>query len=174
MLIHKQIGELCYDKVNAIIEIPKDTSAKYEYDSNLDMFRLDRCLISSMRYPLNYGFIPQTIAEDGDPLDIMIYNSVPIDRGTFVECRILGCMNMVDTGIHDYKILGVPMFNPNKYTNYTDLDKIALHIFEDFFCNYKNLEGKKVVINGWTNKEGAVNIIKESNNKYYQIYHATR
>lgn len=170
MLIDKPIGKRFPGYVNCIIEIPKDTSAKYEYDSSTDMFKLDRCLISSMRYPVNYGFIPQTVADDGDPLDIMVYSSLPIERGTLVECKVLGCMNMIDHGVNDYKILGVPIFNPNNYNDYTDLDQIALDIFEDFFCNYKNLEGKIVKINGWTNREKTLNIIKQN----HAIYVATR
>ena len=166
MLIDIPIGKKFPDYINCIIEIPKDTSAKYEYDITTNMFKLDRCLISSMRYPVSYGFVPQTIAEDGDPLDIMIYNSIPIERNTLVECKVLGCMNMIDNGVNDYKVLGVPEFNPNNYNEYTDLDKIALDIFEDFFCNYKNLEGKIVTINGWTNREKTLNIIKQSHNNY--------
>lgn len=170
MLINTPIGKNFPAYTNCIVEIPKDTSAKYEYDVETNLFKLDRYLISSMRYPVNYGFIPQTIAQDGDPLDIMIHSSLPIERGTLVECKILGCMNMVDHGVNDYKILGVPAFNFNNYTEYTDLDKVALHIFEDFFRNYKNLEGKIVAINNWTNRQETLNIIK----KYHSAYVISR
>ena len=93
-----------------IIEIEKDSSAKYEYCPKMDMLRLDRCLISSMRYPASYGFIPQTISDDGDPLDILVYNTVPIQTGTLVECRIIGGLKTYDNGVLDYKLLGIPLF----------------------------------------------------------------
>ena len=80
--------------INAIVEIPKDTSAKYEYNADLDTFQLDRCLPSSMKYPCSYGFVPSTLAEDDDPLDILIYNNVPIERGTIVECNVIGALDM--------------------------------------------------------------------------------
>jgi inorganic pyrophosphatase len=83
--------------VNAVVEIPKGTSAKYEYNPELDMFQLDRCLPSSMIYPCTYGFVPSTFAEDNDPLDILIYNDVPIQRGTLVECNVIGALDMTDS-----------------------------------------------------------------------------
>jgi inorganic pyrophosphatase len=86
-LLHISIGNHFPDIVNSIVEIPKDTNAKYEYDINYGILRLDRCLISSMRYPTSYGFVPQTISDDGDPLDILIYNTVPIQSLALVEVR---------------------------------------------------------------------------------------
>ena len=88
--------------INAIIEIPRETSAKYEYDKDLEIFRLDRCLQSAMVYPGNYGFIPNTLAADGDPLDVVVFNRTPIQRGTLVECKVLGSLNLEDDGTKVY------------------------------------------------------------------------
>lgn len=165
-LIDIPIGNNAPHIVNAIVEIPKDTSAKYEYDKPTNLFRLDRCLISSMRYPVSYGFIPQTLSEDGDPLDILIYSSIPIERGTLVECKIVGCMNMIDSGIHDYKVLGIPLYNPNNYHDITDIDSIFLHVCEDFFRNYKNLENKVVSVSGWINRDQTIKVILDAKLKY--------
>ena len=92
------ITEDNYKHVNCIIEIPKGTNTKYEYDENLNIFKLDRCLVSSLQYPINYGFIPQTIALDNDPLDVLVFNHDPIDRASLVSCRILGVLGFVDGG----------------------------------------------------------------------------
>ena len=94
-------------RVNAIVEIPKDTNVKYEYDPIHSVFSYDRSLISAMVYPSSYGFIPSTLAEDGDALDILIYNAVPIQTGTLVECRVIGVLDMEDDGFKDFKILGI-------------------------------------------------------------------
>ena len=87
-----------FEHVNCIIEIPKGTNTKYEYDENLNIFKLDRCLVSSLQYPINYGFIPRTIALDGDPLDVLVFNHDPIDRGVLVSCRVLGVLGFIDGG----------------------------------------------------------------------------
>ena len=102
------IGKESPDVINCIIEIPKDTNAKYEYDEDMDIFRLNRCLYSSMRYTSSYGFIPQTFALDNDPLDIVIYNNIPIQTGTLVEVKPIAVLDMTDNGDEDYKIVGVP------------------------------------------------------------------
>ena len=81
-----------FEHVNCIIEIPKGTNTKYEYNEKLNIFELTRCLVSSLQYPINYGFIPRTIALDNDPLDVLVFNHDPIDRGTLVSCRILGML----------------------------------------------------------------------------------
>ena len=132
-LIKLPIGKNAPQVVNAIVEIPKDSNAKYEYNPDLNMFVLDRCLISSMRYPASYGFIPQTLSDDGDPLDILVYNTVPIITGTLVECRIVGGLLTIDNGVVDYKVLGIPMYNPNKYEDITDIDEVFLDVTADFF-----------------------------------------
>ena len=95
------IGEEYPSQTNCIIEIPKGKNTKYEYDEKLNVFKLERCLISSLTYPINYGFIPQTIAQDGDPLDVLVYNHDPLDTGTVAECRVIGVLDFIDKGLID-------------------------------------------------------------------------
>ena len=148
--------------VNAVIEITKDTSAKYEYDHDLQVFKLDRCLLSAMTYPGNYGFIPNTKAGDGDALDIIVYNSTPLERGTVVECQVLGCLDMMDDGEEDYKILGVPVSHTKHYKHLEDLNSDWLKIAENFFSHYKDLDHKHVKVNGWLSVEKTYDIIDRS------------
>lgn len=148
--------------VNAVIEIPKGTSAKYEYDPELQLFRLDRCLLSAMTYPANYGFIPGTLGDDHDPLDIIVYNNTPIDRATLVECVVLGCLDMTDDGEKDYKILAAPISHSKKYTDIQHIDQDWLNVAANFFAHYKDLTHKHVVVDGWLDKSQAQDIIINS------------
>jgi inorganic pyrophosphatase len=172
-LLHISIGNHFPDIVNSIVEIPKDTNAKYEYDINYGILRLDRCLISSMRYPTSYGFVPQTISDDGDPLDILIYNTVPIQSLALVEVRPIGALHMVDSGIDDYKVLGIPIYNPNNYNKLEDLDSLFLEVVSDFFAHYKNNDKNKkgtVKVNGWVNETKALSLVRKSHDKYFEEY----
>jgi len=164
------IGDEAPEIVEAVIEISKDSNAKYEYDTIHDVFRLDRCLMSSMSYPANYGFIPSTFADDGDALDILIFNSTPLLTGTCVKCRVLGVLDMTDSGAKDYKVLGVPLFNPNNYTNIYDVDPMFLHVTKHFFEHYKELEDKTVEMGNWLDASKAYEIIKESNEAFHIKY----
>jgi inorganic pyrophosphatase len=148
--------------VNAIVEIPKGDSAKYEYDPTLEVFRLDRCLMSAMVYPASYGFIPDTLAEDGDALDIIIYNATPISRGSLVECKVIGCLDMQDDGVNDYKVLACPVSHVKDYVRIDDVDPVWLTVAENFFQHYKELDGKKVTTNGWLRREVTYDIINQS------------
>ena len=145
--------------VYAVVEIPKGTSAKYEYDEALDAFVYDRSLLSAMTYPASYGFIPNTLAEDNDPLDILVYNSIPIERGTIVECEVLGVLDMIDDGEKDYKIIGTPTSHIRKYESLEQLDPLFLKVCKNFFLHYKDLNGKEVDVYGWHGKELAQQII---------------
>jgi len=168
-LIHKSIGKNYPNIINAIIEIEKDSSAKYEYCPDMDMLKLDRCLISSMRYPTSYGFIPQTLSDDGDPLDILVYNTVPLLPLSYVEVKPIGVLCTLDNELSDCKILGIPLFNPNNYNNITDIDETFLDVCEDFFKHYKNNNKKKenrVKVLGWEGKEVALKMISEKHEKY--------
>tara|TARA_R100000234_G_scaffold112321_2_gene85878 strand:+ start:171 stop:764 length:594 start_codon:yes stop_codon:yes gene_type:complete len=147
--------------VNAVVEIPKGTSAKYEYNPELDMFQLDRCLPSSMIYPCSYGFVPSTFAEDNDPLDILIYNDVPIQRGTLVECNVIGALDMTDSGGRDWKILGTPTSHVKKYRSLKDIDPLFLKIASYFFKHYKDLNNSYVKVGDWHGKQTTYDIIKE-------------
>ena len=162
------IGKNAPNIVNAIVEIPKDSSAKYEYNADYDCFVLDRCLISSMRYPASYGFIPQTISDDGDPLDILVYNTVPIQTGTLVECRIIGGLKTYDNGVLDYKLLGIPLYNPNNYEDITDIDEVFLEVTADFFTHYKNYnkKTKTVSVDKWQPKSEILPIVLDKHQQY--------
>lgn len=175
-LINLPIGKNFPNIVNAIVEIPKDSNAKYEYNAELNMFVLDRCLISSMRYPASYGFIPQTLSDDGDPLDILVYNTVPINTGTLVECRIVGALQTYDCGVADYKMLGIPLYNPNQYNDITDIDEVFLEVTADFFTHYKNYnkKTKPVTVDKWINRENSLSIIKEKHRSYTPSFDSIR
>lgn len=149
-------------EINSVIEISKDTNVKYEYDHNLGVFKLDRCLISAMRYPCNYGFIPKTIGDDGDPLDVIIYSGVPLIAGCVVTGRILGALDMEDKGHKDYKILIIPSFNSRRINKLEELEENYLEIIKDFFSYYKNVTGSKVKINNWLGVEETLQIIRKS------------
>lgn len=146
--------------INAIVEIEKDSNTKYEYNEELDIFQLNRCLYSSMRYTCSYGFIPQTLALDNDPLDICIYNNIPIKLGTLVEVYPIGVLDMDDNGEKDYKIISVPTSHVKTYRSLKDVDQHWLSTTHNFFSHYKDLENKDVVIHGWLGKSEAKSIIK--------------
>ena len=148
------------DIVNAIVEIPKGTSTKYEYDQELEIFRLDRCLTSAMVYPTNYGFIPNTLGADGDPLDILVYANAPIERTTLVECRVIGVLDMDDDGDKDYKILGVPTSSIKNKTDIHQISQLFLDVTKNFFQHYKDLSNKKVLVHDWLDREAALAIIR--------------
>lgn len=152
--------------VNSVIEIPKGTSAKYEYDNELGAFMYDRSLLSAMTYPASYGFIPQTMTDDGDALDVLVYNSIPIERGTVVETKVIGLLDMDDEHggemVKDYKILGVPTSHVREYNSLKDIDPLFLKICKNFFMHYKDLNDKKVNIEEWQEKEAAIEVIKSS------------
>ena len=172
-LLHTPIGEGFPNTINSIVEIPKDTNAKYEYDIKSGLLKLDRCLISSMRYPSSYGFVPQTISDDGDPLDMLIYSNVPIQSLVLVEVRPIGALHMIDDGIDDYKVLGIPTFNPNNLNKLSDLDPLLLEVIEDFFEHYKNNDRKKkgtVKINGWVDLDATLSLIRKSHETYQHKY----
>ena len=150
--------------VNAVIEIPKYSSQKYEYIPEWDQFILDRSLMSAMVYPANYGFISSTMADDGDALDILVLAGEPIDKGTIVATRVLGALHMVDGGKTDYKLIGVPLRSYSKHhvQTFDDIDPLLLDIIENFFKHYKELEGKKVELHGWIEQEETFKIVEES------------
>tara|TARA_B100000131_G_C18018697_1_gene573630 strand:+ start:424 stop:975 length:552 start_codon:yes stop_codon:yes gene_type:complete len=153
--------------INAIIEVEKDTNAKYEYNEELNIFQLVRCLYSSMRYTCSYGFVPQTFALDDDPLDVLIYNNTPIRTSTLVEVKPIGCLDMDDTGKKDYKVLCVPTSHVKQYRSIKDLDPHWLSTTTNFFTHYKDLEeGKEVKINGWLGLSQTKKIIENAHKRW--------
>ncbi|MEB3830309.1 inorganic diphosphatase [Phormidium sp. CCY1219] len=137
--------------LNVLIEIQAGSRNKYEYDKDLQAFALDRVLYSAVYYPYDYGFVPNTLAEDGDPLDGMVIMDQPTFPGCVITARPIGLLEMIDTGERDEKILCVPDKDP-RYANVKSLKDIAQHRLDEiseFFNTYKNLENKKTEMLGW-------------------------
>jgi inorganic pyrophosphatase len=161
-------GAAAPERVNAVIEIPRGTRTKYEYDTKLGVFRLDRVLYTSMFYPTAYGFIPGTVAEDGDPLDVLVMISEPLNVGVMVEVRPIGILKMEDEEGKDDKILAVAHSDP-AYREIADLSHVSsdeLRLIEHFFKEYKTLERKQVSSHGWVNKEAAFRAIRGCREAY--------
>ena len=133
---------------NAVIEIPKGSSCKYEMDKYTGLLRLDRVLYTSTHYPANYGFIPRTYADDGDPLDVLVLCEQPIYPMTLMRVYPIGVMRMIDSGALDDKIIAVPFSDPT-YNNIRTIDELPPHIFDEimhFFSVYKQLENKQTAV----------------------------
>lgn len=150
--------------LNVVIEVPANSANKYEYDKDLGVFRLDRVLYAAMSYPGDYGFVPSTLAGDGDPLDVIIRSTHPFDPGVLVEARVIGMLDMTDDKGPDAKILAVPCTDP-RFDDIHDLSDMPSHILaevEHFFAEYKTLEGKQVMSGGWRGRDVAFTVILES------------
>jgi inorganic pyrophosphatase len=150
--------------VNAVIEIPKGSAHKYEYDKDLNVFRLDRTLFSPVHYPGAYGFIPNTLAEDGDPLDVVVIIDGPTFTGCLIEVRPLGVLIMRDDKGLDHKVLAVPVADP-RMREVHGLQHLPSHYLKevDYFFNiYKELEGKKSDTYGWEDRVVAYQAITDS------------
>jgi inorganic pyrophosphatase len=161
-------GPDCPELVRMIVEIPKNSSNKYEYDGNLGVFRLDRSLYSAVHYPGDYGFIPGTLAEDGDPLDVLTLVDVPSFPGVLMMVRPVGVLAMVDQEEPDEKILAVPDHNP-RFDQIHTIDQVFQHNLreiEHFFAIYKELEGKRTVMQGWRGPREAREVIRRSRERY--------
>ncbi len=174
-LLNVRPGDNLPYECNVIIEIPKHADpVKYEVDKVSGVLVVDRFIGSLMRYPCNYGFIPETIADDGDPVDVLVVTPFPIIHGAIIPCRPVGMLSMSDEGGGDAKIIAVPTdkLTPlyHEVLSYEDLPKITLEQIKHFFELYKALEpGKWVKINGWEGVEAAhaeiMNGIKAYQNK---------
>ncbi len=147
-------GQNVPESLTAVVEIPANGRNKYELDKELGVFRLDRVLYSAVHYPGDYGFLPRTLGDDGDPLDVLVLMTVPVFPGCLVECRPVGLFHLVDHGQADEKVLAVPLGDPYS-EGQNDLDDIPAHYLrevEHFFRVYKDLEGKHTETRGF---EGA-------------------
>lgn len=156
------------DDFMAVIEITKGSKKKYELDKETGFLMLDRILYTSTHYPANYGFIPRTYGDDGDPLDVVVICSEKIDPMTLVRCYPIGVITMKDSGKLDEKIISIPFNDPN-YNGYKDISELPSHVFEEmkhFFAVYKNLEDKETVVDEVRNREAAINIIEKCINTY--------
>ena len=162
------VGDGAPDEVNAVIEISRGQTNKYEYDKQLNVFRLDRNLYSPVHYPGDYGFIPSTLGDDGDPLDVLVLVDAPSFTGCLMTVRPIGMLEMVDQGRQDEKILAVGTNNPiyEGVRDYSELYPHLLREIEHFFSVYKELEAKSTHIKGWQDAESARAMVSECQTRY--------
>ena len=156
----------------AVIEIPKGSKCKYELDKDTGLLKLDRILYTSTHYPANYGFIPRTFADDGDPLDVLVLCSEPIYPLTLMRVYPIGVMRMIDGGKMDDKIIAVPFSDPT-YLGISSIDELPPHIFDEimhFFTVYKQLENKQTDVRSLFGRIKAEEIIKEAIDCYDRTY----
>ena len=165
-------GVDCPEIVRMIVEIPKNSANKYEYDGTLGVFRLDRALYSPMHYPGDYGFIPGTLAEDGDPMDVLVLVDEASYPGVLISVRPVGMLEMVDQDESDQKILAVPNRNP-RFDQIHTIDQVFPHNLreiEHFFTIYKELEEKRTEIRGWRGPRQAREAIRKSRERYFEAH----
>jgi len=167
-VLHPWHGATYGDKspavVNALVEIPQGSRSKYEIDKHTGLLKLDRVIYSSFHYPVNYGFIPQTLGDDGDPLDILVLCSQSIQPLCLVEATVIGNMQMIDTGVKDDKIIAVALKDPsvNHIHSMSELPKHFISELRNYFEQYKVLESKQVQIEDFQSKEMAYDIISKA------------
>ncbi|HOX84036.1 MAG TPA: inorganic diphosphatase [Chryseolinea sp.] len=165
-------GENPPEFVNGIIEIPKGSRAKYEIDKDSGLIKLDRVIYASMYYPLNYGFIPQTLGEDHDPLDIVVVTQVSVVPNCLIPSKVIGVMRMIDRGEGDDKIIAVAMQDAS-VSHINDVSELPEYFkveLKHFFENYKVLENKIVTVDDFGGKELAYSIIKRSIEFYKETF----
>ena len=161
-------GENLPTEFLAVIEIPIGSNVKYELDKETGLLRVDRILYSAVHYPANYGFIPQTLAEDDDPLDVLVLCQEELVPLTLVKSRAIGVMNMLDSGKRDHKILAVAVNDPeyNTFREAAELPPHRLAILQRFFQDYKSLEGKAVAVEDFQPARAAHPIIEDALQRY--------
>ena len=153
---------------NSVIEIPRGSNVKYELDKETGLLKLDRILYSAVHYPASYGFIPQTLAEDDDPLDVLVLCQEAVAPLTLVKSRAIGLMTMVDSGKKDHKILAVAVNDPeyNAFQDALELPQHRLMMLRRFFQDYKQLEGKTVEVDQFQPAEQAWPVIEDALQRY--------
>ena len=155
-----------------VVEIPKGSKKKYELDKETGLIILDRILYTSTHYPANYGFIPRSLGDDGDPLDVLLLCSEPLEPLTLCRAYPIGVISMIDNGRNDEKIIAIPFNDPN-YNIYTNIDQLPKHIFDEmrhFFSVYKALENKETAVNEVSERSVAVKVISEAIDNYIENY----
>lgn len=161
-------GRICPEDFIAVVEITKGGKQKYEMDKETGLLRLDRILYTSTHYPANYGFIPRTYADDGDPLDVLILCSESLNPMCLVECYPIGMITMKDNGKSDEKIIAIPFTDPN-YNGYQSISDLPRHIFDEmahFFSVYKQLENKDTAVDQVFGRSEAVAVIGKAIAQY--------
>lgn len=164
------------DVVTAVVEIPRHDRNKYELDKDTGMFRLDRVLHSAVHYPGDYGFIPRTLGDDGDPLDVLVVMTAPVFPGCLVEVRPVGIFHLVDRGANDEKIIAVPTHDPftDEIRDIGDVRSHALKEIEHFFEVYKDLEGVRVRSRGFDDVKAAKRAIQHAVRNYEREFPTAR
>lgn len=159
--------------VDAIIEIPLRTKNKFEIDEKTNRIKLDRVLYSAMTYPAEYGYIENTLAKDGDPLDILVISSEPTFPGCIVPARVIGYLSVVDNGHEDYKLISVVAVDPryNDVNTLSDLSQFTLDEIKNFFQNYKELQNIEVKVYDYHDKQSALELILECQERYNESRH---
>ena len=155
-----------------VVEITKGSKKKYELDKETGYLMLDRILHTSTHYPANYGFIPRTYGDDGDPLDVLLICAEPIEPMTLVRAYPIGMISMIDNGRNDEKIIAIPLQDPN-YNMYTEIDQLPKHIFDEmrhFFSVYKNLENKTTAVNEVSGRAQAIATIEAAIDNYIEVF----
>ena len=156
----------------AVIEISKGSKKKYELDKETGLLILDRILYTSTHYPANYGFIPRTFADDGDPLDVLVLCSEELLPLSLVRCYPIGVISMIDNGKYDEKIIAIPFSDPT-YNGYRNIEELPAHVFDEmghFFSVYKALEGKQTDVDAPIGRDKAVEIIGKAIDGYVENY----
>ena len=168
------LGKDAPNEINVIIEIPRGSANKYEVDKETGLIKLDRANYSSAPYPFDYGFAPQTLWEDGDPLDVVVLTTFPLNPGILVAVRPVAVMEMIDSGESDYKVIAVPVEDKrwDDVNDLSDLNKHSVKEFQHFFETYKALKGKPapVEIKGIKGKAEALDAVKKSVELYNQKF----
>ncbi len=157
--------------VEVFVEIPKGSRNKYEWDHDTGRFRLDRMLFSAVHYPGDYGFVSGAWGEDGDPLDAMVILGEPTFPGCAINCRVVGVFYMTDDEGRDTKIIGVPDSDP-RWAHVVELEDVPKHLLDEighFFSIYKDLEGKKVEVNGYGSREDAIAELERDMQRYEEL-----
>jgi len=159
-----KVGDNAPEFVNGIVEIPRGSRAKYELDKESGMICLDRVLYSSVYYPANYGFIPQTYCDDDDPLDILVLSQIDLVPLCLAEAKVIGVMRMIDQGEADDKIIAVAREDMSvaHINDISELPEFRLKEIQSFFEDYKNLEKKEVAVGGFEGREVALEVVKQS------------
>lgn len=167
-LLELPLGDSVPEVLNAVVEIPLGEVNKYEYDKKLHIFRLDRTLFSPVHYPGDYGFFPQTLAADGDPLDMLVLVDTPSFPGCLIEVRPIGLLEMLDQGVKDEKVLAVARHNPRygEVHIYTQIYPHVMREISHFFSIHKDLEGKRTQMLGWKDAAAARAVILESHRNF--------
>ena len=161
--------------VDAIIEIPLGSKNKFEIDEKTHRVKLDRVLYNAMSYPAEYGYIENTLSDDGDPLDILVISNAATYPGCIVSARVLGYLKMIDNGQLDYKLIAVVNVDPrfNEIQELSDLPQFRLEEIKDFFTNYKKLQEIPVQVENYYNKEDALKILDYCQKKFKGIGNET-